>query len=247
VQAHQRVPGPQANRLLGALPKNDFNRILPELELVALGTKEPLYDIGQPIETVYFPLSAVLSILTSVGDDEYVEVATVGSEGMVGLPVFLGLSTSQNKCVSQVPGYSARMKSDVFHNLANQSAALHQLMYRYTEALFDQISQGAACNRHHDTTQRLARWLLQTQDRAGADTFPLTQEFIADMLGVRRATASEAEQQLQEAGLIRYQRGIITIVNRKGLEKAACICYRIISDDFDQLIPRNPTAEEDTA
>jgi len=241
------APEPRANRLLGALPPEDFEGLLPYFDTVKLGLKESVYEVNRPITHVYFPLSGVFSMLARTQEDEAVEVGTVGSEGMVGLPVFLGASTAPTFAFSQIPGYSMRMEAESFTAEVERRPAMHRLMHRYTQALFNLVAQGAACNRHHETLQRLARWMLQTHDRAGADEFPQTQEFMAQMLGVRRATATEVAQALQEQGLISYTRDMIRIVDRAGLEAVACRCYRVITDDFDALIPRNPTATDDPA
>ncbi len=241
------APHPQVNRLLGALPPEDLEAILPHLTVMALSVKQMVYEVDKPITQVYFPLSGVFSMLAMADEGECIEVGTIGSEGMVGLPIFLGATTAPTLSFSQVPGYAACMEAEVFKNEVRRRPAFHQLMHRYTQALFNQIAQGSACNRHHEMRLRLARWLLMTQDRAGAESFPLTQEFMAQMLGVRRATASEAAKELQEAGLISYQHGMITIVDRAGLEAAACSCYRIIVEDFEKLIPRNPTMRANPA
>jgi len=241
------APEPQANRLLGALPPRDLEGLLAQAEIVTLELKETVYEVNQPILHVYFPLSGAFSLLAMTHHHEAIEVGTIGSEGMVGLPVFLGAASAPTMCFSQVPGYSVRMAAPVFTAEVDGRPALHRLMHQYTLALFNQVAQGSACNRHHETVPRLARWLLQTHDRAGADEFPITQEFMSQMLGVRRASATEAAQALQAAGLIRYARGMMTIVDRLGLEGAACSCYRVITDDFERLIPRNPTARDDPA
>lgn len=235
------APHPRVNRLLGALPPENLDAILPQITVVPCHIKQLVYAVNQPITQVYFPLSGVFSMLALTDENVGVEVGTVGSEGMVGLPVFLGATTAPTLAFSQVPGYAACLEVDAFRQAVDQYPALHTLMHRYTQALFNQIAQGAACNRHHETQQRLARWILQTHDRVGTDTFPLTHEFIAQMLGVRRATATEAAQALQARGLITYHRGMVTVADREGVEAVACVCYRVITDDFDKLIPRNPT------
>jgi CRP-like cAMP-binding protein len=226
----------RGNRLLTALPDDERRRLAAHLERVELTLRQPLYEPGKPIEHVYFPIDAVLSVLAVMDDDQAVEVATVGNEGMVGIPVFLGVSTSPGLSFCQMPGRALRMPAGRFRDLANGAGAFQQVLQRYTFAFFTQLSQGSACNRLHHMDQRLARWLLLTHDRVGRDQFPLTQEFMAQMLGVRRATVTEAAGRLQQAGLITYSRGILTIANRKGLEAASCECYRIISDEHARLI-----------
>ncbi len=242
MQSLPDVIHPKLNRLLSSLPDEDFDALLPMLEIVPMGVKESVYELEQPITHVYFPLNGILSILSMAGAAR-IEVGEIGSEGMVGIPVFLGAATSPTLCFSQVPGYSARMDADAFREEVKLRPDFHQLMQRYTLALFNQISQLAACNRHHDMKQRLARWLLMSHDRAGADEIPLTQELIAQMLGVRRATATEAAQALQRAGLIQYRRGMMTIVDRPGLLAASCECYRVIVEDFESLIPNSLVME----
>jgi CRP-like cAMP-binding protein len=226
----------RGNRLLAALPDNERQRLAAHLELVELTLRQPLYEPGKPIEHVFFPIDAVLSVLAVMDDGQAVEVATVGNEGMVGIPVFLGVSTSPGLAFCQLAGKSWRMPAGAFRELANSAGAFQQVLQRYTYAFFTQLSQGSACNRLHHMDQRLARWLLLTHDRVGRDQFLLTQEFMAQMLGVRRATVTEAAGRLQQAGLLTYSRGILTIADRKGLEAAACECYRIISDEHARLI-----------
>jgi CRP-like cAMP-binding protein len=243
--ADRPIPPPTANRLLGALPADELAALRPQCEVVALGLKAPIYELYQPITQVYFPLTGVISLLARTGAHESVEISTIGSEGMVGLPVFLGATTAPTFAFAQVPGYSVRLTADAFRAEVAQRPTLPRLLLRYTQALFNQVAQGAACNRHHEVRQRLARWLLLMQDRAGADTFPVTHEFLAQMLGVRRASATEAAQALQAAQLIRYRRGMVTIVDRAGLEAAACACYQIITADFEALLPRLPPATQD--
>jgi CRP-like cAMP-binding protein len=226
----------RGNRLLAALPDDERQRLAARLELVELTLRQLLYEPGKPIEHIYFPFDSVLSVLAVMDDDQAVEVATVGNEGMVGIPVFLGVSTSPGLSFCQIPGRSLRMAAGAFRDLANGAGAFQQVLQRYTFAFFTQLSQGSACNRLHHMDQRLARWLLLTHDRVGRDQFPLTQEFMAQMLGVRRATVTDAARRLQQAGLITYSRGTLTIADRKGLETASCECYRIISDEHARLI-----------
>lgn len=230
-------PDGLGNRLLLALPEPYRERFLAQLEPVEMVVREPVYAPGKPIEHVYFPDGCVLSVLAVMDDDQAVEVATIGNEGMVGIPVFLGATSSPGLAFCQVPGKAWRMAAGTFRELANGAGAIQQLLQRYTYAFFTQLSQGSACNRLHSVEQRCARWLLMTHDRVGGrDQFELTQEFLAQMLGVRRATVTEAAGRLQQDGLITYSRGIITITNRKGLEAASCECYRIITDEHTRLI-----------
>lgn len=227
------------NRLLAALPTEEYQRLLPKLETVPLNFKQILYDINQPIEYVYFPNNAVASLLTIMENGDAVEVGTVGNEGMVGLPVFLGADRIPGQAFAQVPGDGVRMRADVFKREVVQGTPLFNLLQRYTQTLFNQISQSAACNRLHSIEERLCRWLLMTHDRVGEDYFPLTHEFLGQMLGVRRAGVSVAAAILQKAGYIRYSRGKITILDRAGMEDSACECYRIVKAEFDRLLGGN--------
>ena len=226
----------RGNRLLDLLPAADRRRLLDRMELVELDLRQRIYEPGKPIEHVYFPLTTVISMLAVMEDGQAVEVATMGNEGMAGLPVFLGASTSPDLAFAQIPGRALRLPAGEFHELANGAGTVQALLQRYTQAFFVQLAQGAACNRLHSVDQRLARWLLMTHDRVGQDQFPLTQEFMAQMLAVRRATVTEAARRLQQALLITYSRGIITIVDRPGLEAASCECYRIITDEHTRLL-----------
>jgi CRP-like cAMP-binding protein len=178
----------------------------------------------------------VTSLVIFMLDGQVVEVATVGNEGMVGLPVFLGAETFSGQAFTQIPGKAVRMQVEVFRDEARQGSSLHEVLHRYTQALFTQVAQSAACNRLHRIEQRCARWLLMTRERVRADQFPLTQEFLAQMLGVRRAGVSEAVSRLQKEGLIQYSRGIITILNRSGLETVSCECYAIVKQEYDHLL-----------
>lgn len=227
---------PSKNRLLTALPVEEYERLLPKLESVSLPVKQVLYEPNKPIEYVYFVNHGVISLLNIMEDGTIVEIATVGNEGMVGLPVFLGGDTIPCRAFVQLPGDAIRMKADVFKYLVNQGSPLHGLLQRYTQALFNQVAQSAACNRVHSIEERCSRWLLMTRDRVNSDDFPLTQEFLSQMLGVRRPSVSVVAAILQKAGLIRYSRGKITILDRLGLEASACECYAIIKQEFDRLL-----------
>jgi CRP-like cAMP-binding protein len=227
---------PPGNRLLAALPRQDYERLLPSLEIVTSGIKEVVYEPNGPIAYVYFPINSIFSLLTIMADGAALEYATVGNEGMVGLPIFLGAETMPSRAFSQVPGDAMRMKAEVFREAANTVGPLHDVLLRYTQALVNQIAQTAACNRLHSIEQRCSRWLLMTHDRVAGDQFVLTQEFLGLMLGVRRQGVNAAAGLLQKAGLIRYRRGQITVLDRQGLEAASCECYRVIRREFDRLL-----------
>ena len=241
------APGEQPrvgeNRLLAALPQEDYQRLVPELETVQLAFRQVLYEAGQPIRDVYFLRNAVVSMISVMEDGTAVEFATVGNEGLVGLPVFLGAVTAPHQTFCQIPGEAARLRADVFRAEAQARSSLHDLAQRYTQALFSQVAQHASCNRVHSIEQRCARWLLMTHDRVGADEFPLTQEFLAHMLGVRRAGVNAAAGLMKKAGFIRYVRGRVTIVDRPGLESASCECYRVIKLEFERLLGAGPSPE----
>jgi CRP-like cAMP-binding protein len=224
------------NRLLDSLPRPDLERLRPHLEAVSVGVKHVVYEPNGPIKHVYFPINCVISLVTYLEDGASVEMATIGLEGMVGLPIFLGTDTMPSRAFGQVPGDALRITAAAFTEEIERNGPLVQVLNRYTQALFNQVAQTTACNRVHLVEQRCARWLLQTHDRVGSDQFSLTQEFLAQMLGVRRTGVSAAAGLLQKAGLIRYARGRITVLDRPGLESAACECYRVIKREFDRLI-----------
>jgi CRP-like cAMP-binding protein len=224
------------NRLLTALPRADHDRLRPELEHISSASKDIIYDVGQPIPHVYFPLSGMFSLLIVMADGSEVEVGMAGNEGMIGTPVFLGADRSPAKAVCQVPGGALRMKAEVFTGEVRRLGPLHDLMQRYTQAVVNQISQSVACNHRHSVEERLCRWLLMTHDRVGADEFPLTQEFLAQMLGVRRPSVTVVACSLQKDGLIQYHRGRMTVLNRKRLEEGACECYGVVKKEFDRLL-----------
>lgn len=229
----------QTNHLLRSLPAEVYAYMQPSLEKVSLTIKDVLYDVNAPIPFVYFPLTGVNSLLTVMQDGTAVEVATVGNEGMVGLPVFLGGDTIPGKAIAQVPGDSLRMPSDVFRAAVGRYEPLRNLLEIYTQAMFVLVSQSVACNRVHTIEQRCARWLLMTQDRVGKDYFSLTQEFLSQMLGVRRASVSEVAQELQQEGVISYSRGEITVLDRQGLEARTCECYWIVRKEFERHLGWN--------
>lgn len=232
----QQLPSPPRNRILAALPKAAYKRIMPLMERVLLENGHLAYDVDKPIQFVYFPLTGVFSLVTFMEDGEGVEVATVGNEGMVGLPLFLGVDRTSGKAFTQVPGDSLRMTAAAFKKQIRSREPLTQTLQLYTQALMVQISQGMACNGKHSIRQRCARWLLMTHDRIGAETFPLSQEFLALMLGVRRGGVNKVATELKQAGLIQYSRGVISILKRKELEDTSCECYRVIKKEFDRLL-----------
>lgn len=227
------------NRLLSALPAKEYQRLLPELEDVNLRFAEVLCKPGENIRHVYFPNDSIISLLASVGNHSTLEVGIVGSEGMVGIGVFMGVDVSRNQALVQGAGTAMRMKVGAFRREAHQLVALHRLLHRYSHSLLTQVSQSAACNRFHTVNARLARWLLMTHDGLRVDEFRLTQEFMSNMLGVRREGVNHAAGALQHAELISYSRGIIRILDRAGLEAVTCECYRIIKEESDGYLTKN--------
>jgi len=233
---YQISPNSVGNRLIAALPREEYKRLRPHLEAVSLSFKQHLYEPNEPIKYVYFPNSGVVSVISVMEDGGTVEVATVGNEGMVGIPVLLGTDRVLAETFVQVPGDGWRMKVDVFKRLITPGSPTHNLLLRYTQALMSQLSQSVACNRLHSVEERCCRWLLQTRDRVESDEFPITQEFLSQMLGVRRASVSEVAAILQKAGLICYHRGKMAILNRKGLEAGSCECYQVIKQEYTRLL-----------
>jgi CRP-like cAMP-binding protein len=224
------------NRLLDALPPEDIGRLRSHLEIVSVALKYVIYEPDQPITHVYFPTGCVISLVTYLEEGLPVEMATIGREGMVGLPIFLGADTMPSRAFGQVPGDAMRITALALTEEIKRNGPLVRVLNRYTLALFNQVAQTTACNRVHFLEQRCARWLLQTHDRVASDQFLLTQEFLAQMLGVRRSGVSAAAGLLQKAGFIRYARGRITILDRPGLEGVACECYGVIKKEFDRLL-----------
>ena len=227
--------GLERNAILAALPGAELARLRGGLELVDAPIREQVYQPGGPISEVYFPLASVFSVVGMADDRVPVEVATIGREGMVGLPVFLGAASTPYAAFCQVAGPAAKITAQGLRQVLAGGGALHAALSRYTQALIVQIAQNVVCNSSHATIARAARWLLTTRDRMGGEDFLLTQEFLGQMLGVRRPTASGTARQLQAGGLIRYSRGKITITDGPGLERAACSCYGILRAEFDLI------------
>jgi CRP-like cAMP-binding protein len=236
------MPVPEAtlsrNRLLAGLGEDVRRELAAVATETPLEVKKTLFEQGQPISEVYFPLLGVCSLISVDDDGRGVEVATVGNEGFVGLPVFLQATlTSAHMAMVQIEGEAIVIDSGAFLDLSNSGGPLQAVLARYTQALITQIAQGVACNRLHDVVQRAARWLLMTHDRGEGASFGLTQEFLGQMLGVGRQAVNEAAQRLQSDGLIEYGRGTITVRDRGGLERTSCECYTVIREEFDRLLP----------
>ena len=226
---------PVANGMLAALPRKQYESLLSGLESVALRFGEVLYEPGERIRFVYFPGDSLVSLLTLVDGQSALEVGMVGREGMVGVPLSLGADVSPVRALVQGAGAAMRMKAARFSREIRKSPQLQQEVNRYTGVLMAQITQTAACNRFHVVEARLARWLLMTRDRVRSDEFPLTHEFLGHMLGVRRVGVTKAARALQGRKLIRYSRGKIQILNRRGLKASACSCYEVVKDMYDDV------------
>jgi CRP-like cAMP-binding protein len=231
-----RIHVPGENHLLAALPRDENRRLRPHLEKVSLPLKDILYEANGPIPHVFFPLNGVVSLVIIMEGGFTLEVGTIGNEGMVGTPVFLGSESSPTRAISQVPGEALRMETKVFQEEMKLGGSLYRLVQRYTQAMINQISQSTVCNHRHSVQKRMCRWLLMSHDRVGADEFQLTQEFLAQMLGVRRPTVTAVAGILQKAGLISYHRGRLTVLDRKGLEATSCECYEVVAKELDRLL-----------
>jgi CRP-like cAMP-binding protein len=227
----------RTNRILEALPAADRDRIVRTMVAVPLEIKTVLFEPGQPIDDVYFPLDGVISLVTPLEDGAIVEVATVGNEGIVGVPLVAG-GTLAVRAISQVAGTCLRIQAAAFLEELDRAGPLRALVQNYVQALFGQISQAAACNRLHTNEERLSRWLLMSHDRVGVDEFAITHEFLGQMLGSRRATVTLSAGILQAAGLIRYHRGHVAILDREGLEGVSCECYGVIKEELDGVVAR---------
>ncbi len=225
------------NQLLAALPKKEFERWEPELERVELKLGQVLFESGANVTHVYFPTTAIVSLLYVLQDGASAEIAVVGREGIVGISLFMGGGSTPSRAVVQSAGLGIRLRAAAFQTEFSRVGAILHLMLRYTQALITQMAQTAVCNRHHTLDQQLCRWLLLSLDRLTGTQLDMTQELIANMLGVRREGVTEAALKLQNAGLIKYTRGHITILDRDGLEKRTCECYAVVKHEYDRLLP----------
>jgi CRP-like cAMP-binding protein len=228
------------NRLLSLLPRRDYERLQPHLQPIPLDYKQSLYRANNRIGFVYFIETGVGSLVNTMANGDAAEVGTIGNEGVVGLPLLLGDDRAPTSVYVQVPGSGLRMKATLFNKEVAQSASMRAVMLRYAHAFFNQVAQSAACNHFHSLDQRCCRWLLMTHDRMHSDEFLLTQEFLAMMLGVQRTGVTAAAGALQRAGLIRYSRGNVTILNRRALAHRSCECYGVSKKEFDRLLGEPP-------
>jgi CRP-like cAMP-binding protein len=229
--------------LLAALPAADFDRLSPHLELSQMPLGEALYESGGQLRHVYFPTTSIVSLLYVMEDGASAEIAVVGNEGILGISLFMGGETTPSRAVVQSAGHGYRLRAQLLKQEFNRAGPVMHLLLRYTQALITQMAQTAVCNRHHSVEQQLCRWLLLSLDRLSSDELSMTQELIANMLGVRREGVTDAAGRLQRAGLIRYSRGRITVTNRPGLEKEVCECYGVVKKEFDRLLSDIPRGD----
>lgn len=225
------------NHLLEALPKDVVERLRPHLELTQLKLGEVLYESGQRLRDVYFPVDTIISLLYVMEDGASAEIAIVGNEGILGVSLFMGGESTPSRAVVQSAGYAFRLNAQWLNDEFVRFGPFLHLMLRYTQALITQMAQTAVCNRHHSVDQQLCRWLLLSLDRLQTNELIMTQELIANMLGVRREGVTEAAGELQRAGLIQYKRGRITVLDRQGLESRTCECYRVVKTEYERLLP----------
>ncbi|MEO6697466.1 MAG: Crp/Fnr family transcriptional regulator [Gammaproteobacteria bacterium] len=227
---------PNQNHLIAALPTAEFERLVPDLELVAMPLGEVLYESGGKLQHVYFPTTAIVSLQYVMESGASAEIAGVGNEGILGISLFMGGETTPSRAVVQTAGYGYRLKAQLMMQEFNRAGLMLHLLLRYTQALITQMAQTAVCNRHHSLEQQLCRWLLLTLDRLPSNDLTITQELIAGMLGVRREGVTEAVGNLQRAGFLSHRRGHITVLDRLGLDTHVCECYAVVKKEFDRLL-----------
>jgi CRP-like cAMP-binding protein len=228
---------PQHNHLLAALPQSDFEQLKSHLKLVSLTLGEALYESGVTLRHVYFPIDSIVSLLYVMADGASAEIAVVGNDGVVGVSLFMGGETTPSRAVVQSAGHAFRLEGGLLKAEFVRAGTMQHLLLRYTQALLTQMAQTAVCNRHHTLDQQLCRWLLLSLDRLPSKELIMTQELIANMLGVRREGVTEAAGKLQAAGLIQYNRGRITVLDRSGIEARTCECYAVVKRESDRLLP----------
>jgi len=228
---------PRNNFLLAALPDSEWERWQPQLEKVEMPLGQVLYEPGNTLAHVYFPTTSIVSLLYVMENGASAEIAVVGNEGLVGISLFMGGESTPSRAVVQSAGHGLRLKAQLMKSEFERAGPVLHLLLRYTQALITQMAQTAACNRHHTLDQQLCRWLLLSLDRLRTNELAMTQELIANMLGVRREGVTEAALKLQQAGLISYARGRITVLDRAGLEARTCECYAVVKREYDRLLP----------
>ena len=229
----------QQNHLLADISEAELTRLLPDLELLSLPLGKVIYESGEKLDYVYFPTTAIISLLYIMENGSSAEIGVVGNDGLVGIAIFMGGDTTTNRAVVQSAGNSLKIKSAKLLDEFTRGGSFHNLCLRYTQALITQISQTAVCNRLHSVDQQLCRWLLLSHDRLPSDRLIMTQDLIANMLGVRREGITHAAKRLQTAGYISYVRGDMTILDRKGLESGVCECYEVVRTEYDRLLPQS--------
>ena len=237
---NSRTPDRRTNHLLAALPDAEWQRWLPELESIDMPLGQVLYESGNTLSHVYFPTTSIVSLLYVMENGASAEIAVVGNEGIVGISLFMGGGSTPSRAVVQSAGRGLRLNAQMLKSEFNLNGPVLHLLLRYTQALITQMAQTAVCNRHHSLDQQLCRWLLLSLDRLRDNELVMTQELIANMLGVRREGVTGAALHLQEAGLIRYTRGRISVLDRAGLEKRTCECYGVVKKEYDRLLPAKP-------
>jgi CRP-like cAMP-binding protein len=237
-------PDPIENHLLAALPDAEWQRWVPQLERVEMPLGQVLYESGGTLSHVYFPTTAIVSLLYVMENGASAEIAVVGNEGIVGISLFMGGDSTSSRAVVQSAGQGYRLKAHIMKADFNRAGPVLHLLLRYTQALITQMAQTAVCNRHHSLDQQLCRWLLLSLDRLQGNELVMTQELIANMLGVRREGVTEGALKLQQAGLIRYARGHISVLDRIGLQKRSCECYAVVKKEYDRLLPAKPAASD---
>jgi CRP-like cAMP-binding protein len=228
---------PPRNHLLAALPQSDLDRLTPYLKLVPLSLGEALYEAGIALHHVYFPVDSIVSLLNVMADGASAEIAVVGNDGVVGVSLFMGGESTPSRAVVQSAGHAYRLRAAILKAEFTRAGPMQHLLLRYTQALLTQMAQTAVCNRHHTLDQQLCRWLLLSLDRLPSSELAMTQDLIANMLGVRREGVNEAAGKLQEAGLIHYSRGRIVVLDRLGIEARTCECYSVVKKESDRLLP----------
>ena len=236
MRSSKEPAGPIENKLLAALPDEEYDRLHPHLEHVTLSLGQVIYEPGDQMSHLYFPTTCIISLLYTMENGASAEIGMAGNEGIVGIALFMGGDTAPNRAIVQSAGNAMRMKALVLQEEFIRGRQFQKLLLRYTQALMTQISQTAVCNRLHPIEQQLCRWLLLSHDRLQSDTLIMTQNLIANMLGVRREGVTVGARRLQDAGLISYSRGRITILDRQGLEATVCECYKVVKDEFDRLL-----------
>ena len=236
MRLNSRLSQPTENRLLAALPPEEYQRLAPQLQQVRFSLGQVVYEFGGKLDYVFFPTDSIVSLLYTMENGTSAEMGLTGNDGVVGIALFMGGGTMPNRAVVQSAGSAIRMKAKLLQDEFALGGKFQQLLLRYTQALITQISQTAVCNRLHSVEQQLCRWLLLSHDRIRSDELVMTQELIADMLGVRREGVTVAAGRLQDSGAISYVRGRITILNREKLEGTVCECYRVVKNEFDRLL-----------